>query len=52
MLSLRLQTAIPFTIPKLTGAVAESAGSEYIGSAVQNLAEKVQKKLEKTSDAK
>ncbi|QIX97643.1 hemagglutinin repeat-containing protein [Cedecea sp. FDAARGOS_727] len=48
----RLQTAIPFTIPKLTGAVAESAGSEYIGSAVQNLAEKVQKKLEKTSDAK
>ena len=39
----RLQTTIPqFNIPKLTGAVAASAGSEYFGSSAQNLAEKVQ----------
>ena len=49
----RLQTTIPqFNIPKLTGAVAASAGSEYLGSSVQNLAEKVQQNLEKKSDAK
>lgn len=49
----RLQTTIPqFTIPKITGAVAESASSEYLGSSVQNLAEKVQQKLEKKCDAK
>lgn len=49
----KLQTIIPqFTIPKITGAVAESAGSEYLGSSAQNLAEKVQQKLEKKSDAK
>ncbi len=49
----RLQTTIPqFTIPKITGAVAESAGSEYLGSSAQNLAEKVQQKLEKKNDAK
>ncbi|WP_434774096.1 hemagglutinin repeat-containing protein [Pantoea agglomerans] len=48
----KLQTIIPqFTIPKITGAVAESAGSEYLGSSAQNLAEKVQQKLEKKSDA-
>ncbi|AWP32526.1 hypothetical protein B9D02_07955 [Pantoea vagans] len=47
----KLQTIIPqFTIPKITGAVAESAGSEYLGSSAQNLAEKVQQKLEKRSD--
>ncbi|MCX8957727.1 hypothetical protein EHW65_10715 [Erwinia psidii] len=44
----RLQTTVPqFNIPKLTGAVAESAGSEYLGSSAQNLAEKVKQKLEK-----
>ncbi|BCQ42541.1 hypothetical protein ERHA55_00680 [Erwinia rhapontici] len=49
----RLQTTIPqFAIPKLTGAVAESAGSEYLGSSAQNLTEKVQQKLEKKNDAK
>lgn len=49
----RLQTTIPqFNIPKLTGAVAASAGSEYLGSSAQNLAEKVQQNLEKKSDAK
>ncbi len=49
----RLQTATPqFNIPKLTGAVAESAGSEYLGSSAQNLAEKIQRKLEKKSDEK
>jgi len=49
----KLQTIIPqFTIPKITGAVAESAGSEYLGSSAQNLAEKVQQKLEEKSDAK
>lgn len=48
----KLQTIIPqFAIPKITGAVAESAGSEYLGSSAQNLAEKVQQKLEKKSDA-
>ena len=48
----KLQTTIPqFTIPKITGAVAESAGSEYLGNSAQNLAEKVQQKLEKKSDA-
>lgn len=48
----KLQTTIPqFTIPKITGAVAESAGSEYLGNFAQNLAEKVQQKLEKKSDA-
>lgn len=47
----RLQTTIPqFNIPTLTGAVAESAGAEYLGSSAQNLAEKVQKKLEKKRD--
>jgi len=47
----KLQTIIPqFIIPKITGAVAESAGSEYLGSSAQNLAEKVQQKLEKKSD--
>jgi len=49
----KLQTIIPqFTIPKITGAVAESAGSEYLGSSAQNQAEKVQQELEKKSDAK
>lgn len=49
----RLQTITPlFNIPKLTGAVAESAGSEYLGSSAQNLAEKVQQRLEKKSDKK
>ncbi|WKX27204.1 hypothetical protein [Tatumella ptyseos] len=49
----RLQITIPqFTIPKITGAVAESAGSEYLGSSAQNLAEKVQQKLEKKNDKK
>ncbi|UNK63064.1 hypothetical protein [Buttiauxella ferragutiae] len=49
----RLQTTTPqFNIPKLTGAVAESAGSEYLGNSAQNLAEKVQQKLEKKSDEK
>lgn len=49
----RLQATIPqFTIPKITGAVAESAGSEYPGSSAKNPAEKVQQKLEKKSDAK
>lgn len=48
-----MQTTIPqFAIPKLTGAVAESAGSEYLGSSAQNLTEKVQQKLEKKNDAK
>lgn len=42
----RLQTTIPqFTIPRITGAVAESAGSEYLGSSAQNLAEKVKKQV-------
>ncbi|MFU9138069.1 hypothetical protein [Erwinia tasmaniensis] len=49
----RLQATVPqFTIPKITGAVAESAGSEYPGSFAQNLDKKVQQKLEKKSDAK
>ncbi len=49
----RLQTTIPqFTVPKITGAVAESAGSEYLGSSAQNLTEKVQQKFEKNSYAK
>ncbi|MEZ0581715.1 hypothetical protein ACA373_01820 [Erwinia sp. STN24] len=49
----KVQATIPqFTIPKITGAVAESAGSEYLGSSAQNLAEKVQRKLEKSSNAK
>ncbi|WP_210532213.1 hypothetical protein [Pantoea ananatis] len=49
----KLQATIPqFTIPKITGGVAESAGSEYLGDFAQSLAEKVQKKLEKKSDAK
>ena len=39
-------------MPIITGAVAESAGSEYLGSPAQNLAEKVQQKLEKKNDAK
>lgn len=49
----KLQTIIPqFTIPKITGAVAESAGSEYLGNSAQNLAEKIQQKMEKDSNAK
>jgi len=49
----RLQPTIPqFTIPKITGAVAESVGSEYLGSSAQNLAEKVHRKLEKKSNEK
>ncbi|WP_261388118.1 hypothetical protein [Candidatus Pantoea soli] len=48
----KLQATIPqFTMPKITGAVAESAGSEYPGNFAQNLAEKFQQKLEKKSDA-
>ena len=44
----RLQTLAPqFNIPKLTGVVAESAGSGYLGSSVQNLAEKVRLELER-----
>lgn len=47
----RLQNITPqFNILNLTGAVAESAGSEYLGSSAQNLAEKVQQKLDKKSD--
>jgi len=46
----KVQATIPqFTIPKITGAVAESAGSEYLGSSAQSLAEKFQKKLEKNN---
>ncbi|WP_313654520.1 VENN motif pre-toxin domain-containing protein [Pantoea sp.] len=46
----KVQSTIPqFTIPKITGAVAESAGSEYLGSSAQSLAEKFQKKLEKNN---
>jgi len=46
----KMQATIPqFTIPKITGAVAESAGSEYLGNSAQNLVEKVQKKLEKNN---
>ncbi len=49
----KLQTIIPqFSIPKITGAAAESAGFEYLGSSAQNLAEKVQQKMEKKRDAK
>jgi len=49
----KLQATIPqFTIPKITGAVVESAGSEYFGDFAQSLAEKVQQELEKKSDAK
>ncbi|EHP2853394.1 hypothetical protein ACLH9T_004761 [Salmonella enterica] len=49
----RLKTTLPqFNIPKLTGTVAESAGSEYIGSSVQNLAEKLQQKTGNKNDKK
>ena len=47
-----MTSAAMSNMPIITGAVAESAGSEYLGSSAQNLAEKVQQKLEKKNDAK